>query len=186
MNTGIEGYSVYQNKKAKFHVVDCRDPETAILHKFISTLPTSINPGAIVMVYCKRWTIEKVFNNNKSDLTERKAWLPNLNALNNQMRFTTMAYNIMRIFEEVSKIKKPECIHPSDKKYNEYLEKRQNVSREKGCFVSPLFFMIEYARICSFTSRSLQNTIMMGRSMVAIMDSLVRHLKPRVALIARH
>jgi len=100
INTGIERYCVYENKKAKFHVIEYRDPETGKLHKFISTLPKSINPGAIAMIYYKRWTIEKAFNNSKSDFTERKAWSSNLNALNSQMRFTTMAYNIMRVFEE--------------------------------------------------------------------------------------
>ena len=114
INTGIESYSVYQNKKAQFHVVEYRDPETGQLHKFISTLPKSINPGIIAMVYYKRWTIEKAFNNSKSDLIERKAWSSNLNALNSQMRFTAIAYNIMRIFEEIPKAKNPECIHPSD------------------------------------------------------------------------
>ncbi|VAW55791.1 hypothetical protein MNBD_GAMMA07-1033 [hydrothermal vent metagenome] len=98
INTGIERYCVYENKKARFHVIEYRDPETGKLHKFISTLPKSINPGTIAMIYYKRWTIEKAFNNSKSDFTERKAWSSNLNALNSQMRFTTMAYNIMRVF----------------------------------------------------------------------------------------
>ena len=186
INTGIERYSVYQNKKAKFHVVEYRDPETRQLHKFISTLPKSINPGTIAIIYYKRWTIEKAFNNSKSDFTERKAWSSNLNALNSQMRFTAMAYNIMRIFEEISKAKNPERIHPSDKKYNEALDKRQKIAQEKGCFVNPLFFHARIARICSFTIRSLQNAIMTGRSLMGIMDSLVRHLKPRVAEIAEH
>lgn len=183
INTGIERYSVYQNKKAKFHVVDYRDPETGQLHAFISTLPTSINPGTIAMLYYKRWTIEKAFNNSKSDLTERKAWSSDLNALNNQMRFTAMAYNIMRVFEEVSKAKNPDRIHPSDKKYNEALQKRQIISRAKGGFVNPLFFHARIARICSFTIRSLQNAIMMGRSVMAIMESLARHLILRVVAI---
>ncbi|MBL4773469.1 MAG: hypothetical protein JKX98_07670 [Alcanivoracaceae bacterium] len=87
INTGVENYSVYQNKKAKFHVVEYCDPETGELHKFITTLPKSINPGTIVIIYYKRWTIEKSFNNCKSDFNERKAWSPNLKALNSQMQF---------------------------------------------------------------------------------------------------
>jgi hypothetical protein len=186
INIGIESYSVYQNKKAKFHVVEYRDPETGKLHKFISTLPQSINPGTIAMLYYKRWTIEKAFNNSKSDFLERKAWSSNLNALNSQMRFTAMAYNIMRIFEEISKANNPERIHPSDKKYNEALDKRQKIAQEKGRFVNPLFFHARITRICSFTIRSLQNAIMTGKLLIAIMDSLARHLKPRTALIAEH
>ena len=100
------------------------------------------------MVYYKRWTIEKAFNNSKSDLVERKAWSSNLNALNSQMPFTAVSYNIMRIFEEISKAKNPEYIHPSDKKYDEALDKRQEVARGKGGFVNPLFFYARIARIC--------------------------------------
>jgi hypothetical protein len=185
-NTGIEGYSVYQNKKAKFHVVEYRDPETGQPHKFISTLPKSINPGTIAMIYYKRWTIEKVFNNSKSDFTERKAWSPHRNALNNQMRFTAMAYNIMRVFEETSKAMQPERIHPSDKKYNDALEKRAMIAQEKGRFINPLFFHTRIARICSFTIRSVQNAIMTGKSLMAVMSSLVRHLKLRVTKTVEH
>ena len=68
INTGIESYSIYENKGVKFSVIDYRDPETKKLHHFITTLPTSINPGTIAMVYYKRWTIEKAFNNSKSNL----------------------------------------------------------------------------------------------------------------------
>jgi len=39
------------------------------------------------------------------------------------MRLTTMTYNLMRVFEEVSKTQAPKHIHPSDKKYSKALEK---------------------------------------------------------------
>ena len=44
------------------------------------------------------------------------------------MRLTVMSYDLMRVFEEGSKIQQPELIHPSDKKYSEALEKRQQVA----------------------------------------------------------
>ena len=186
VNTGIESYSVFQNKKARFHLIEYRDPETSQLHKFISTLPKSINPGVIALLYYKRWTIEKAFNNSKSDFTERKAWSPDMNALNSQMRFTAMAYNIMRVFEEISKAQNPGSIHPSDKKYNEALDKRQKIAQKKGGFVNPLFFQSRITRICSFTIRSLQNAIVKGKALTSVMDSLAEHLKPRIAGIVEH
>ncbi|MCL1127973.1 hypothetical protein [Shewanella surugensis] len=72
INVGIEGYSIDQNKEVKFSLVQYRDPETKILYRFITTLPAGINPGKIAMLYFKRWTIEKAFNNSKSDLKEKK------------------------------------------------------------------------------------------------------------------
>ena len=45
INTGVEAYSMYENKGIKFSVVDYRDPETRTLHRFVSTLPAATNPG---------------------------------------------------------------------------------------------------------------------------------------------
>ena len=64
------------------------------------------------MLYYKRWTIEKTFNNSKSNLKEKKAWSSNTCALKNQMRLTAMTYNLMRVVEEVSKVQNPDLIHP--------------------------------------------------------------------------
>jgi hypothetical protein len=51
VNTGIESYSVYQNKKAEFPVVVYRSPATGRLHQLILTLPKSMNPSTIAMFY---------------------------------------------------------------------------------------------------------------------------------------
>ena len=82
INTGVEAYSVYENKGIKFSVVDYRDPETRKLHRFVTSLPVTINPGTIAMLYFKRWTIEKTFNNTKSNFKETKAWSSNNDSLN--------------------------------------------------------------------------------------------------------
>jgi hypothetical protein len=179
VNIGVEGYSIYQNKGIKFSLVEYRDPETQILHRFVTTLPTCINPGTIAMLYFKRWTIEKAFNNSKSDLKEIKAWSSNLNALKNQMRLTAMTYNLLRVFEEVSKIQHPEFIHPSDKKYTKALEKRDQTAKKEGKFVNPLFFQSRIVRICSYTIRLVQNAIMTGKSLVWVMEALGAQLIPK-------
>ena len=186
INTGIVTYSLYENKGVQFSVIEYRDPETANLHHFITTLAESINPGTIAMLYFKRWTIEKAFNNSKSDLKETKAWSSNINSLKNEMRLTAMSYNLMRVFEESSKIQRPELIHPSDKKYYKRLEVRQKVARDKGGFVNPLFFQARIVRICSNTIRAVQNAIISGKSLVCFMSDLVARLVPRTGLIVEH
>jgi hypothetical protein len=186
INIGVESYSIYQSNGIKFHIIKYRDPETGILHKFISTLDKSINPGCIAMLYYKRWTIEKTFNNSKSDFAERKAWSSNMNALNSQMCFTTMAYNLVRVFEETSKINKPELVHPSDKKNHKKLQKRQKAAQEKGGFVNPLFFHARIVRICSFTIRTIQNAIVCRRPLMEVIDQLASELIPREDGIVEH
>jgi hypothetical protein len=186
LNTGIEGYSLYENKGIKFSLVDYRDPETQKLHRFVTTLPASINPGTVAMLYYKRWTIEKAFNNSKSDFKEKKAWSSDFNALKNQMRLTAMSYNLMRVFEEVSKVQDPTLIHPSDKKYRKALERRQRVAKKRGGFVNPLFFQARIVRISSYTIRAVQNAIITGKSLVRFMDALVARLIPRSHQIGEH
>ena len=165
INVGIEAYSLHENGDVKFSVVEYRDPETAKLHRFVTTLPMTINPGAIAMLYFKRWTIEKAFNNSKSDLKEKKAWSSNMNALKNQMRLTAIAYNLMRVFEEVSKRKDPELIHPSDKKYTVELERRELEANKLGRFVNRLHFNPRIARISSRTIQAAQNAIAAGKTL---------------------
>lgn len=186
INTGIEGYSCYETNDITFSLIDYRDPETKKLHRFVSTLPETINPGTIAILYFKRWTIEKAFNNSKSNLKETKAWSENTNSLRNQMRFTAMAYNLVRVFEELSKTQHSEFIHPSDEKYNRALEKRQQAAKKRGGFVNPLFFQERIVRISSYTIRAVQNAMMMGKSMVSFMSALVARLIPRTRKIGDH
>lgn len=177
-NTGIEDYSVYENQGVRFNVVHYRDPETQKMHRFVSTLPKSINPGTIAILYYKRWTIEKAYNNSKSDLKEKKAWSSSVKSLNNQMRLTTMTYNLMRVCEEISKIQDPKLVHPSDKKYTKSLEKRQEKAKKNGGFVNPLLFLERIARISSYTIRAVQNAIVTGKPLVDLMHALMARLVP--------
>ena len=186
INTGVESYCVYENKGVKFSVVDYGDPETKKRHRFVTTLPVTIHPGTIAILYYKRWTIEKAFNNTKSNFKETKAWSSNLYAFKNQMRLTAMSYNLMRVFEEVSKRHQSDLIHPSDKKYNAALQKRQHAAQKRGCFVNPLFFQARITRISSYTMRAAQNAIITGTSLQRFMRSLVARLVPKTQLIGEH
>ena len=70
-------------------------------------------------------------NNTKSNLKEKKAWSSHANALKNQMRFTTMSYNFMRVIEEISKTQSPDLIHPSGNKYTKRHWERERRRQER-------------------------------------------------------
>ena len=187
LNIGVEAYDIYKNNKGIcFSVVTYRDPENGKRHRFITTLPKSIRPGAIAMLYYKRWTIEKAFNNSKSDFKETKAWSSQECSLENQMRLTAMSYNLMRVLEETSKQESPELIHPSDKKYNKTLEKRQQIAKKQGRFVNPVFFQARITRISSYTIRAAQDAITIGTLLVDVMRSLITQLVSRGGVMKEH
>ena len=187
VNLGVEAYETYENNTGiQFSVVTYRDPETQQIHQFISTLPVSTQPGTIAILYYKRWTIEKAYNNCKSNFKETKAWSPDIHSLNNQMRLIAMSYNLMRVFEELSKCHDPKLIHPSDAKYNKTLDKRQQIAKKQGCFVNPLFYRSRIVRISSYTIRAVQNAIIVGKSLLSFMNKLVARLMPKVGMVEEH
>jgi hypothetical protein len=93
-------------------------------------------------------------------LKERKAGSSNRNALNNQMRFTPIAYNLMRVLEELSKSQQADLIHPSAKKCKATL-KKDSSAQKIGGLVNPLFFRERIVRINSYTIRAVENAIIM-------------------------
>ncbi len=56
------------------------------------------------------------------------------------MRLTAMSYNLLRVFEETSKIQAPDLIYPSDKKYRKALEKRQRAAEKRGELCESIIF----------------------------------------------
>lgn len=178
VNLGVKAYDVYRKGKRRFTVVKYIDPETGNVFKFISTLPFNIRPGVIAMLYYKRWTIEKAFNNSKSDLKEKKAWSSDMNTLDMQMRLTSMGYNLMRLIEEKSKRETTEKIHPAEVKYKKQLIERDEEAKLEGRFVNPFHYNKRIARISSSTIRTVKNAILKNLFVSELMERLLTKFIP--------
>ena len=64
--------------------------------------PTSlsnISPGLIAYLYKLRWDIEKIFDEVKNKLSEKKAWATSDTAKTMQAQFICLAHNLMLIFD---------------------------------------------------------------------------------------
>ena len=66
---------------------------------FITSL-TNIPPGLIAYLYKTRWDLQKIFNEVKNELAEKKAWATSDTAKNMQAQFICMAHNLMLILEQ--------------------------------------------------------------------------------------
>ncbi|MCK5819311.1 MAG: hypothetical protein KAH18_08660 [Psychromonas sp.] len=90
----------------------------------------------------------------------------------------------MLVFEEMSKVEEPEKAHRSDVKYTKALKKRNIVAKKIGYFVNPLFFYARVTRISSFTIRMVKDSVLIGRSLVWLVNSLATNLvTPPVKLV---
>lgn len=183
INVGIVSYELHCKDKKLFTITTYKDPETEKEFKFISTLPESVRPGVIAIIYYKRWTIEKAFNNSKSNLKEKKAWSSDNIPLDIQMRLTAITYNLMRLFEEKSKKHDTSLVHPAETKYIKDLQKRDKIAKAKGKFVNKIHFNKRIARISSSTIRSVNVAILTNMPFREFMNKLVGKLILRPILI---
>jgi hypothetical protein len=179
VNAGIISYELHCKDKKSFTIVTYKDPETDRVFKFISTLSSSFRPGIIAVLYYKRWTIEKAYNNNKSDLKERKAWSSDSLALQSQMRMTAMTYNLMRLIEEKTKKHDDTLVHPAELKYEKALVKRRIKAKKEGKYVNAILSTQRIARISSFTIRAVKNALLTKMTLATLMDRLIAKLIPR-------
>lgn len=74
------------------------DPPTGNEYVFLTNEMT-LPPGLITFIYKKRWDIEKVFDQFKNKLMERKAWAKSKTAKCIQANFMALTHNLMLMVE---------------------------------------------------------------------------------------
>jgi hypothetical protein len=78
--------------------VTYRDPIGGETFEFL-TNELTLPPGIIAHLYRLRWDIEKVFDEFKNKLSEKKAWASGATAKTIQAQFLCLMHNLMRLFE---------------------------------------------------------------------------------------
>ena len=80
----------------------CSAGVTVETYSFVTSL-TNVPPGLIAYLYKTRWDIEKIFDQVKNKLAEKKAWATSDTAKNMQAQFICLTHNLMLILEQCLK-----------------------------------------------------------------------------------
>ena len=80
-------------------VIHYTDPLTGKFYEFL-TNDMELSPGVLAELYRRRWEIEKVFDELKNQLEERKAWGTSLDIRRLQGHLTALTHNLMVIYEQ--------------------------------------------------------------------------------------
>jgi hypothetical protein len=80
------------------HRVVYKCPISGDMYAFVTSLST-VPPGIIAYLYKTRWDIEKIFDQVKNKLAEKKAWATSDTAKKMQAQFVCIAHNLMLILE---------------------------------------------------------------------------------------
>jgi len=75
------------------------DPIEGTTYVYLTTEMT-LPPGILVLIYKQRWDVEKVFDELKSKLVEKKAWGSAPTAKSTQAQFLCLTHNLMVLMEE--------------------------------------------------------------------------------------
>ena len=85
-----EGYSL--------RLIEYEDPETGNKFQFLTNEP-DLTPGVLAELYRRRWELEKVFDEIKNKLGEKKAWASSQEARTIQGRFVALTENLLLLYE---------------------------------------------------------------------------------------
>lgn len=75
-------------------------PVSGKFFNFLTNLHQKIRPGVVAMLYKMRWDIEKVFDEIKNQLKEKKSWSTHRNGKSAQAHFICLTHNLLRLFED--------------------------------------------------------------------------------------
>jgi hypothetical protein len=80
-------------------IVDYTDPQTGEQYEFL-TNELDLPAGVIVELYRRRWETEKVFDEIKNKLGEKKAWATSLVAKEAQAQLVAITHNLLLSYEQ--------------------------------------------------------------------------------------
>ena len=99
VNKGVQEFQIIGCAAGvMMHRVVYKCPITGEIYNFVTSL-RNIPPGLIAYLYRTRWDIEKIFDQVKNKLSEKKAWATSDIAKEMQAQFVCMAHNLMLILE---------------------------------------------------------------------------------------
>lgn len=107
-------------------IVCYTDPQTGERYEFLTNEP-DLPAGVIVELYRRRWEAEKVFDEIKNKLGEKKAWATSLVAKVAQARLVAITHNLLLIYEQTLETKHRVTNQAEDKRR----AKRTQVAGEK-------------------------------------------------------
>ena len=79
-------------------IVSYLDPASGQFFEFLTDVP-DLPPGVIAELYRRRWEAEKVFDQIKNKLGEKKAWGTTQEAREAQARLVAITHNLLMIYE---------------------------------------------------------------------------------------
>jgi hypothetical protein len=126
------------------------DPVAGKAYEFLTNEP-DLPPGILAELYRRRWDVEKVFDELKNKLGEKKAWATSSEAKQTQAHFLTITHNLLLLYEQALAVRHEVQNQAEDQRRRERLKAQQQIARNNGQLLSTLV-----AQALSATLRSVK------------------------------
>ena len=126
------------------------DPVTGKAYEFLTNEP-DLPPGVLAERYRRRWDVEKVFDELKNKLGEKKAWATSSEAKQTQAHLLTITHNLRLLYEQALEERHEVQNHAEDQRRRKRKKEHQQIARKNGRLLSTLV-----ARALSATQRSVK------------------------------
>lgn len=102
INKGVEAYEMVGGAGVSLFRIKYTCPVSGETYHFLTNV-THIPPGLVAYLYKSRWDIEKIFDQVKNKLNEKKAWATSDTAKIMQAQFICLTHNLMLMLEDLLK-----------------------------------------------------------------------------------
>jgi len=126
------------------------DPVAGKAYEFLTNEP-DLPPGVLAELYRRRWDVEKVFDELKNKLGEKKAWATSSEAKQTQAHLLTITHNLLLLYEQALAVRHEVQNHAENQRRRERMKEHQQISRKNGQLLSTLA-----ARALNATQRSVK------------------------------
>jgi hypothetical protein len=148
-NPGVTEDRVVMTREGhRMRIIYYTDPESAKAYEFL-TNEMDLPPGVIVELYRRRWEAEKVFDEIKNKLGEKKAWATSLVAKTVQGQMVAITHNLMVIYEHRLERDHGVSNTAEDERREKRTEQMMTIATKAARPVSSLLLRVRRATQCS-------------------------------------
>jgi hypothetical protein len=126
------------------------DPVTGKAYEFLTNEP-DLPPGVLAELYRRRWDVEKVFDELKNKLGEKKAWATSSAAKQTQAHLLTITHNLLLLYEQALAVRHAVQNQAEDQRRRARKQEQQQIARQNGQLLSTLV-----SQVCQATQRSVK------------------------------
>lgn len=150
-NRGVtEDRLVVTREGHRMRIIHYTDPASGAAYEFL-TNEMDVPAGVLAELYRRRWDIEKVFDELKNKLGEKKAWGTSLEAKGAQGQLVALTHNLLLMYEARLEREHGVTNTAEDARRQERKREAGRTARQAGRALSPLL-----GRACRATQRSVK------------------------------